>query len=336
MDALGDVVWMVRGAWVALCVRATCELGIVDALDVPRTVGAIASRTSSDPPTLARLLRVLVDLGIVSRDGDTYAATPRGDVLRADHPSGVRNLALMQTVLPNLTAWQHLADAVRRGDAVYEDLHGMTSWQWLAAHPDDGAIFNASMARRGALQVAALQAGHDFAGIGLVVDVGGGEGAMLAGLLRVQPSLRGIVADMPAVAAAATAALDSAGLGARAHGEPSDFFTEVPRDGDVYVLSNVLHDWDDAAATAILSTVRAAMRPDATLLVVENVLDAAGRTPPQARDLHLVDLHMLVMFGGRERTKAEYDDLLLDAGFTTSTIGPSPNTWNVLRTHPAT
>jgi hypothetical protein len=241
----------------------------------------------------------------------------------------------MQTVLPNLAAWQQLADATRQGRAVYEDLTGMTHWEWLAAHPHEGAVFNASMARRCALQVSAVLAAKNLSGTRLIVDVGGGEGAMLAGLLRAEPSMQGIVADRPAVAAAATSALTSAGLGDRARGVSVDFFNKVPHGGDVYVLSNVLHDWDDAAATKILRTVRAAMDVGASLLVVENVLDAPGRTPWQKRDLALVDLHMLVMFGGRERTKAEYDDLLRSAGFTGSKLGPSPNTWNVLETHPA-
>lgn len=330
-----DVVWMVRGAWVSLCIRATCELGIVDALDEPRSLAELATRTSSDPATLARLLRVLVDLDLVAPAGDHYAATPRGEVLRVGHPSGVRNLALMQTVIPNLSAWHHLADAVRRGKAVFEDLHGLTSWAWLAAHPDQEAVFNAAMARRSDLQVAAIRAARDLSGARVVVDVGGGEGAVLAGLLTHQQSLHGIVADRPAVAATATAALAAAGLGERARGEPADFFVTVPSGGDVYVLSNVLHDWDDAAALSILRTVHAAMVPDGLLLVVENVLDAPGRTPSQQRDVHLVDLHMLVMFGARERTKAEYDALLVTAGFVPSTLGPSPNTWNVLTTQPA-
>ncbi|MDX6296268.1 MAG: hypothetical protein QOI51_125 [Nocardioidaceae bacterium] len=335
MTEADDVVWMVRGAWVSLCVRATCELGIVDALDEPRSLQELASRTSSDPATLARLLRVLVDLGLlaVGTDG-RYAATTRGEVLRVEHPSGVRSLALMQTVLPNLAAWQHLADAVRRGGAVFESLHGLTNWQWLAARPEEEAIFNASMARRATLQVAAVRAARDLSDASLVVDVGGGQGAMLAGLLADEPSLHGIVADRPEVAAAATAQLAAAGLGDRAWGEPADFFVAVPTGGDVYLLSNVLHDWDDPEAMSILRAVHAAMRPEAHLLVVENVLDAPGRTPSQQRDVHLVDLHMLVMFGARERTKREYEDLLVAAGFGPALLAPSPNTWNVLQTQP--
>jgi hypothetical protein len=335
MTESDDVVRMVRGTWVTLCVRAACELGIVDALDEPRTLEDLAERTASDQATLARLLRVLVDLDLLAVDGDRYAATSRGEVLRVGHPSGVRNLALMQTVVPNLVAWQHLADAVRRGGAVYEELNGVSSWEWLAAHPDEETIFNASMARRGTLQVEAIYAAVDLSQGHLLVDVGGGEGAMLAGLLEHEPSLHGIVADRPEVAAAATAALAGAGLAERGRGEAADFFLEVPPGGDVYVLSNVLHDWDDAEALSILRTVRKAMGPRARLLLVENVLDAPGRTTPQQQDVHLVDLHMLVMFGARERTKGEYDALLEAAGFTESALGSSPNTWNVLETQVA-
>jgi hypothetical protein len=290
---------------------------------------------TADPTALQRLLRVLLDLDLLGRDGEHYTVTPRGAVLRRGHPSGLRDLTLMQTVVPNLTAWSHASDAVRDGRSVYEQLTGMTSWAWLAAHPDEEDLFNAAMARRAALQVEAIRAAVDLSSTRLVVDVGGGRGAMLAGLLAVQPALRGIVADRPPVAAAATAALAAAGLGARAHGEPADFFVGVPAGGDLYVLSNVLHDWDDDLALAILRTVGAAMGEGARLLVVETVLDAPGRSPEQQRDVHLVDLHMLVMFGARERTRAEYDALLTAAGLAGSTTAPSPNTWNVLVTHAA-
>ncbi|MGI8435208.1 MAG: methyltransferase [Nocardioidaceae bacterium] len=337
MAEADDVVWMVRGAWVSMCVRATCELGIVDALDEPQSLPELATRTSSDPATLTRLLRVLVDLGLLSLgDEGRYAATSRGEVLRIGHPSGVRNLALMQTeIISNLSVWQHLADAVRHGDAVFENLHGVTLWAWLAANPEKEAVFDASMARRAALQVEAVRAAQALSGAALVVDVGGGQGAMLAGLLEHDPPLHGIVADRPEVAAAATARLAAAGLGERAWGEPADFFVMVPTGGDFYVLSNVLHDWNDAEAASILRVVHAAMSTEAHLLVVENVLDAPGRTPSQERDVHLVDLHMLLMFGAQERTKAEYDALLVAAGFAPSTLGPSPNTWNVMETQPA-
>ncbi|MFN8196195.1 MAG: methyltransferase [Nocardioidaceae bacterium] len=334
MDPVDDVVALVRGAWVALSIRAACELGVMDALEGPLDIDELAERTGSDPAALARLLRVLVDLGLLERDDACWRATSHGEVLRRDHPAGLRSLALMQTVVPNLRAWRHLADGVRRGGAVFEDVHGVTYWDWLSAHPDDEAMFNAAMARRSLLQVAAIEAGHDLTRARLLVDVGGGQGATVGRLLAAHPALHAVVADRPEVAAAAAAALAAAGVGARARGVPTDFFVEVPTGGDVYLLSNVLHDWSDEECVTILRTVRAAMPPDAQLLVVESVLDTTDRSASAQRDLHLVDLHMLVMFGARERTLEEYDALLLQAGFAAAEVPPSPNQWNVLTTRP--
>jgi hypothetical protein len=335
MNEVNEVVWMVRGAWVTLAVRAACVLGVVDALDEPRTLPELAIRTECEQQTLARLLRVLVDLGLLERAGDSYFATSRGDVLRIGHPSAIRDLALMQTVTPNLIAWQALADSIRDGQSAYERVHGQSSWDWLAGHPGEQARFNAAMARRGALQAEAIMNAVDLSASTLLVDVGGGDGALVASLLTETPNLHAIVADQPAVADAATAALSSRGLGQRARGQATDFFTAVPQGGDTYVLSNVLHDWDDGQAVTILRVVRDAMGVNSQLLVVENVLDAPGRGAWDQRDLHLVDLHMLVMFGARERRKADYDSLFIKAGLALSTLGTSPNTWNVLVARPS-
>jgi tRNA A58 N-methylase Trm61 len=336
MDDVDEVIWMVRGAWVTLCMRATCELGLVDALDEPRSLAQLAAQTGCDEGTLGRLLRVLVDLRLLAQAEHQFVATPRGRVLGTGHPSAVRDLVLMQTVAPNLTAWSHLADAVRDGESVYVKLHGHSSWEWLAAHPAQQAVFNASMARRAAFQAQSILAAVDLSAARLLIDVGGGDGALVAALLAVTPQLHAIIADQPDVAASATQSLAAAGLGDRAHGQATDFFTAVPPGGDIYVLSNVVHDWDDEAAITILRNVRAAMTPASQLLVVENVLNATGRSPAQQRDVHLVDLHMLVMFGGRERSRSEYGALLVRAGFEPPTLTASPNTWNVLVTRPVT
>jgi hypothetical protein len=190
------------------------------------------------------------------------------------------------------------------------------------------------MARRGARQAEAVLAAVDLSSARLLIDVGGGDGSLAAALLAVTPQLHAIVADQPDVAAAATRSLVTAGLGARAQGRATDFFTAVPPGGDIYVLSNVLHDWEDQRAIAILQTVRAAMPPASQLLVVENVLDAPGRSWWEQRDVHLVDLHMLVMFGAGERTESEYGALLVSAGFSPPTLKASSNTWSVLVTGP--
>jgi orsellinic acid C2-O-methyltransferase len=330
-----QVVDLVRGAWVTLSLRAACRLDLFDALDEPRTADDLGSRVGADPRTLTRLLRVLAHLDLVADDGECWAVTDLGVTLRGGHPSGMRDLVLMQTWLPSLAAWHHLEDAVRTGQGAYERVNGRTWWAELAALPDLEHSFNGSMARRAADQAQALVAHAGLDDGGSLVDVGGGRGGMVEALLRERPRLTAVVADRPDVAAQATAYLAAAGFGTHAHGEPCDFFTSVPGGGDVYTISNVLHDWDDDDCVKILTTVRAAMRADARLLVVEKVLGVRDRSPQAARDLALVDLHMLVMFGARERTQDEYDALVTAAGFTPTRLLAAECDWNVLEARPA-
>lgn len=343
-DPADAVMWMIRGQWVTLSVRAAVELGVFDRVGDPTTVSDLAAATSCDPGALARLVRVLVDLGLVEVTtaaggatvgiGDLVSATPRGALLARGHRSALRELLLMQSVLPNLASWQRLADAVRTGSSVYEAVNGVGEWEFLNANPELGATFDAAMARRGPAQAAALISACDLSDVGMVVDVGGGRGAMLAEVLTATPGLRGLVADRPAVAAAAEAFFAQVGLGDRASAVAVDFFDSVPTGGDGYVMANVLHDWSDADAVRILRTVRSAMGPSARLWVIERVLDAPGRPFEALRDLHLVDLHMLVMFGARERTFAEYDALVRAAGFAAAHLITSNRPWDIIEARP--
>lgn len=340
-DPVDAVTWMIRGHWVSLAIRAAIELGLLDELDSPTTVADLATATRSDLSGVQRLVRVLADLGLVEVSATTTAAadlvtiTSRGRTLTVGDPSGLRNLALMQTELPGLASWQRLADAVRTGGSVFEEVNGIGPWESLSANPAQEAIFNASMARRGANQVAAILATQDLSSVDLVVDVGGGRGAMLAGLLTASPGMRGIVADRADVATEAQTYLSDLGLGDRARGEATDFFASVPVGGDVYVVANVLHDWPDGEAVRILRTIGAAMGDAARLWIVEHVIDSPDRDFEQLRDLHLVDLHMLVMFGARERTAAEYDALLLASGFGAGVLATTRHGWDVIGARPA-
>jgi O-methyltransferase domain/Dimerisation domain len=339
-DPARSVLWMIRGAWITMALRAGVVLGLFDVLGEKLTLEEAAHRTAADAPTLARLLHSFSDLGLVELGDDgRYRNTDLGDCLSQEHPSRLCDLVLMQATLPNLSAWRALDDAVRTGAGVYELVNGRPSWEDLARDPEAQRVFNAAMARRASGQVAAVLAATELTDVDTLVDVGGGKGAMLSGLLQAHPRLRGVLADQPAVAEEAEAAFASAGLADRTRCVPTDFFVSVPEGGDVYTIANVLHDWDDDDATTILRTVRAAMPDHGRLLVVEHVLDAPGRTPEELRDVHLVDLHMLVLFGARERTQAEYDDLLHDAGFTPSRLADPVahpgSEWNVLEARPA-
>jgi hypothetical protein len=327
--------WLIRGHWVTLSLRATVELGLVDHLDPPATLAHLAGATQADAHALGRLLALLADLGLVTVDAHgVYALTETGELLRRDHPGHLAALVLMQTEMAPLASWQRLSEAIRTGEGVFETVNGQTNWAYLSANPSLEAAFNAAMARRAPMQVAAIRSGCDLTGISTIVDVGGGKGGMLAALLTEEPQLTGVVADRPDVAAAATEYLAAAGLADRAHAAPADFFAAVPAGGDAYVLGNVIHDWNDDDSVAILRTVRSAMRPEARLWLVEVVLDAPDRTPDATRDLHLVDLHMLVMFGARERTKGEYDALLVAAGFEPGRLLVTDSTWDVIESRP--
>jgi hypothetical protein len=191
------------------------------------------------------------------------------------------------------------------------------------------------MARRGLAQADAIRNGCDLWDVSTIVDVGGGRGGMLVSLLADEPDISAVVADLPHVVADADMAFAAAGLSDRARGVAADFFDSVPTGGDAYVISNVLHDWSDDDCVRILRTVREAVRPSARLWIVEMVLDSPGRTFEQDRDLHLVDLHMLVLFGARERTAAEYGALLETAGFDSGTLLTTESPWDVIEARPA-
>jgi len=317
-----------------MVLRAGLRLGVFDAVTEPRSGAELASSLEIDARSLGRLLAALETLGLLEREEAGFVATSLGETLASDHPSHVRDLVLMQSEGVNLLAWADLDEAVRTGHGVFERAVGASYWDHLHAHPDLERTFNAAMARRAAAQVRVLVSEVVLGAGDHVVDVGGGRGGMLAGLLEAVPGLTGIVADRPSVADEATAHLADLGYGDRARGVGCDFLASVPSGGDVYSIANVLHDWDDESCLAILRSVRAAMTPQSRVLVVERVLDAPGRTEEEHRELQLLDLHMLVMFGGQERTHDEYDALLAAAGFTASRLAGEGD-WHVLEARPA-
>lgn len=336
-DDVRDVVDLVRGHWRVQALRAAVDLGLVDAMTAPADASRLATRVGVAPDQLVRLLRVLEDVDLVEHtDAGRWGLTDRGRLLRTDDPSGLRSLLVMQTWPPHLTSWNHLPDALRSGSGTFEAANGAGLWQLMAHDPEQSRVFNAAMARRGAWQATAVREAADLADVTTVVDVGGGRGAMLIALLGEVDSLRGVVADQSHVVAEAGAALAAAGLADRCQALPADFFEAVPSGGDAYVLSNILHDWTDDECVAILRVVRAAMPSHARLWVLERVLDP---DPPRERseqaDLHLVDLHMLVTFGARERSVAEYAALLAAAGFTAPDVRVTSVPFDVLESRPA-
>lgn len=336
-DDVRDVVDLVRGHWRVLAVRGAADLGLIDAMADPVALPSLAAQVGVEPEQLVRLLRALEDVGLVERDdAGSWVLTGRGRLLRTDDPSGLRSLLVMQTWPPHVGSWSLLPEALRSGAGTFEAANGASLWRLMAGDPEQSRVFNAAMARRGAWQAGAVLEAADLTDVTTIVDVGGGRGAMLTALLGEVDGLRGIVADQPHVVAEAEAALAAAGLADRCQALPADFFEAVPPGGDGYVLSNILHDWTDDECVAILRVVRAAMPANARLWVLERVLDPdPPRDPFEQAELHLLDLHMLVTFGARERSVAEYTALLTAAGFTAPDVRRTSVPFDVLESRPA-
>lgn len=311
---------MMTGYWVSKALNVAAELALADLLqEGPRTIDELASACDAHPPTLYRLLRALASVGVFTEiEGYRFALTPLAELLRSDVPDSMRALARMYGS-EQYRAWGDLLDSVRSGDPAFDRVFGASYFDYLARSPEAGAVFNQAMTGWTTQVADAVVAAYDFARMNTIVDVGGGHGLLLTTILRAHPSMRGVLLDLPHVVAGAQPLLEAAGVAERCEAVGQDFFASVSDGGDGYILAQILHDWDDERCQIILRNCRQAMRPDGKLLVVEQVLPPANE-PSLGKWL---DLHMLVLLTGRERTEAEYRALLEAAGFELTKVIPT-------------
>jgi hypothetical protein len=308
-----DVARLVDGYVTTQLLYVAAKLGIADALaNGPRSADALAQAVGAQPEALRRVMRGLAAEGIFDeRPGGSFALAPAGECLR----SGVAN-SLCGAIIARgelyYRATAGLLDCVRDGGSAFERVHGRTFFDYLAEDPARSAAFQDSMTDRARHEAEAVVAAYDFRPFARLVDVGGGEGILLGAIFNAAPRLRGVLVDRPPVVACARQRFEAAGLAHRCEFVPGDLFAPAPAGGDIYVLSRVLHNWDDAAARAILANCRQAMDASSILLVVEVVLPESARANPNAIRM---DLHMLALMAGRERAAAEYARLLSAAGF---------------------
>lgn len=290
-----------RGAMMTKALGIVADLGIPEALSAgPRPVAALARDTGVDADALYRILRALASDGVFAEEETgVFRATELSELLL--RPGWKAFAHLFADVFYEAVA--DLDRAVRTGSATFPARYGEEFWPWLGARADERATFDAAMAE-GKETSATRLAGVDWGDGDTIVDVGGGNGSLLIGALRDRPNVRGIVFDVPETDR------DEDAFPANVQFVPGSFFDRVPT-GDAYVLSRILHDWDDDRAAAILSSIRTAARPGARLFVVETVLDTGN----EANSAKWLDLLMLVLAGGRERTEREWSRLLESAGF---------------------
>lgn len=283
------------------------DLGLADRLaSGPRAVGELAPEVGVDPGALHRLLRGLASFGVFEELGEgRFGLNEAAELLREGRPGSFRGLLLARGEL-YYGAFGRLRDAVRGGGNAFEMAYGKPFFEHLDGHPEQTAAFQQSMADRARQEVADVVAAYDFGRFGRLVDVGGGRGALVAAIAAANPALSAVLFDQPAIA---DRALDLPGNCEIARG---DFFASVPGGADAYMLSRVIHDWDDDAARRILVNCREAMPADGTLLLVEALLPERAVEAPAAIRM---DINMLTMFDGKERTEAEFAGLFAAAGF---------------------
>ncbi|GAA5192260.1 methyltransferase [Rugosimonospora acidiphila] len=300
---------MVHGFWVSQIVRTAADLSLAEHLaDGPRTAADIATIEGSDPDATHRLMRACASLGLASHANGAFAGTPLLAFLHKDSPLSLRSYALAQTAPGHWLTWGQTPAAVRAGRTQSHEVLGMSIFDYLAEHPDEAALFGTAMTNLSTPVILGAVGSLDVSTIDTVVDVGGADGAFVLELLARRAHLKGVVLDLPHAVPGATSAAKARGLDDRCTVRPGDFFEQVP-EGDLFLLKHILHDWQDEECVRILRNCRAAMRPGGRIAIVEIVMDEdAGGIAP------LMDIAMLTMLSARERTLAEFDALLAQAG----------------------
>jgi SAM-dependent methyltransferase len=302
---------MITGYWVSQAVGAAADLGLPDHVaDQPRSARDLAARVGCDADALARLLRACAAVGIFRVEGDgRFGLAPLGRTLCSNVPGSMRALAIAQTAPGHWLPWGRLRDAVRTGQRQTLSALGQEIFEYYSRTPEEAAAFSSAMQNLSALVALEVARVVDLSSVRRAVDVGGGEGFLVAELVAANPSLHGVVLDLPHETARAQGVVQARGLADRIEVVAGDFFQAVPP-ADVYLLKQILHDWNDDQCRVILRHCARGLGPGGCLLIVEMVIpDDGGPTLAQ-----LVDLDMLVMLPGRERTRREYADLLSSAG----------------------
>lgn len=283
------------------------KLNLADALlDGPKTATELATALGAHAPSLLRLMRYLVRVGVLAEaDGDRFALTPLGEPLRSDHPDSLRTLAILYGSPLIWRPFGELYDAVVSGDRAFEHAFGLPYFEYLDRNQEDAAVFNAVMSAGLPLELLDV---YDFSAFHTIVDVGGGQGAFLQAILERCPATHGMLYDLPAVVAQGSVSAN-ADVMARFETVAGDMFTAVPTGGDAYLLKRIVHDWSDEEAIQILRNCRQAMNQGGKVLLIEQVLHP-GHFSEFAT---AIDLQMMVLVSGRERTEAEYRALFAAA-----------------------
>lgn len=304
---------MISGFWISRAIYIAAKLGIADHLrDGHKTAEELAAATGTHASSLYRVLRALASVGVFVEDETKgFTLTPLAETLRTDAPGSLRAFATVELGEEHYPAWGELLHSVKTGEIAFDRAFDMPVWNFFEQNPENAKTFNDAMTGMTLAVNDAVLSSYDFSSISKIVDVGGGHGSLIASILKANPQMKGVLFDAPSVIEGARSRIEAEGITDHCELAAGDFFQSVPGGGDAYILKWIIHDWDDERSITILRNCHRAMTENGKLLLVEAVV-------PRGSEPHFskfIDLNMLVMTGGRERTENEYRMLLEATGF---------------------
>lgn len=310
------------GACLPRSLHTVADLGVADALDdEPKTAAQLAKSVGANPDALARVLRLLSAYGVFEMEGDKVRHSPASRLLRSDHPHSMRPLARMFGLPVNWNAYSEFEHSVKTGQPATTKTLPRGFWAYFEENPEAGRIFNEAMVAKAQAQVPAVVGAYDFSRFGTIADIAGGRGHLLQAVLEANRSARGILFDLPNVIQdAAAVASDRLKL------QAGDFFKDALPAADAYTIMEVIHDWADEESLDIFKAIRRAAKPGAVLLLIEQLVP----DDPGPHWSKMLDIHMLTLVGGLQRTREEYDALLRSAGFELLRVHPTRSDVSIL------
>jgi len=334
VEASKALMQLMMGAWASQIAGTLARLCVFDEIASGHTNAAtIAQRIHAEPHALHRALRAASTIGLLrATSTNSFELTAQGELLRGDVPGSMRALLDAETAPGHWLPWGCLEECIRTGQTVAAETLGFSNlWNYYKAHPVEGEAFSLGMSGISAMAIAAVSAVWKPPTARRVVDVGGAHGAFLAWVLDQLPGAQGQLMDLPHVIETAKPALRAAGLLNRVECIAGDFFKSVPAGADLYLLKHIVHDWDDEAVRILLSHVSQAMAPGGTVAVVELLIPEDGTPSPAS----LMDINMLVMLPGKERTVSEIKQLFDTAGLALTRVVQTPSPFSLLEARKA-
>lgn len=323
---------LIQGSVITQAIYVAAKLGVADVLrSGPLPAAEIAKRVGVNPEAMYRLLRTLSGYSVFAEQSDgRFDLTPMADALRDDVPASMRGIAILMGHPLLWEDWGHLISSVRTGEASLPQLRGMSGYDFLMANPEYAAVFFQGMGSISGTETEPILAAYDFSRFRRIVDVGGGRGTLLAGILRQASGAQGVLYDSAFATADSGRVLDGAGVAGRCTITNGTYFESLPAGGDAYVLKHILHDFPESDCLTVLKNVREAIAPDGTMLVIEYVL-------PGNNERHIgniIDLWLLLLLGAKERTEPQYSALFASAGFKLSKAVPTTSPVSVIEAVP--